>query len=73
MASNKIIESKHRGYVIRIRELVEHIREIESRSSSYSNTIQVFPREHLSIQKPDGGFLKDKEISRLIKKGIDSF
>lgn len=65
MASTGIKEIKYKGYLIRIRELVEEIKR-----TSIVGTLS-FPREHISIQKPDGDFLTAKEIINLLKKGID--
>ncbi len=72
MASNKIIEVKHKGYCIMIRELVDEIQEAEHEMDNGCLTTLAFPREHLSIHATDNKFLKEKQIIKLIKKGIDA-
>ncbi len=69
--ANSIKELEYMGYLIRIRELIEEIERTSANSSPSSIAILSFPREHLSIQKPDGDFLTAREIISLLKKGID--
>ena len=64
-----VLDKKYEGYTIRIRELIEEIEE-EEQEWDGGKAILSFPRQHLSIQKPDGGFFKDKEIVKLIAKAI---
>lgn len=54
-----------------IRELIDKIKETENNSTRYGRSILAFPREHLSIKDPDGKYLTDKEILKIIKKGVD--
>ena len=73
MATTKIKEIKYKGYLIRIRELLEEIERASVNSSPTTTSILAFPREHLSIRKPEGDFFTAKEIISLLKRGIDRY
>ena len=69
MATNKVIKLEFQSYTIMIRTLIDEIKDHVINQNG-SRTITVFPREHLSIKDQNGKYLNDKQILKIIKKGL---